>query len=132
MEKPKKEKAPTEDLNFEEFFGDFEIEYLPFVEWSITIDDNKSIEFNFESNEPIKYTNKWNREQWKINVYQDNDLRLLSGGKRLFSSILLFCKKNNKKPIDLGQVVIVRYGSGFDTKYVISKKIKQKKLKPKK
>lgn len=126
----------TEDPKFKDFFGDFEIEYLPFVEWLIVDDDTKLASVTFEDEKPTEYKNKWARTQWKMKVIQDADLRMLSGGKRLFSSLSSFCKKHNKYPVSLGIVNIFRIGNGFDTKYlfkfpVVEKSAKRKSTKKK-
>lgn len=115
-------KTLTELPDFKEFFGEFESEYKPFVSWYLDIDNpnQKSIEIEFISNKPDEYTNKWDKTQWKIEVIQDQEECILSGGKRLFKTILGYCKKENKLPIDLGKCQLLRIGSGFDTRYKLS------------
>lgn len=118
---PTKKKTTTEGKTIDEFFSCFETEYKPFVEWFLDKEtDTKFAILEFVSNEPEQYTNKWNRVQWKIEVMDDTDqLAFLSGGKRLFQSIMRFCKKESKLPQDLGLVQINRIGSGFDTRYKV-------------
>lgn len=132
MEKQKKERALTEDPKFEDFFRHFDIEYLPFLEWHIVNDDMKMAIIEFETDKPEKYINKWGREQWKIKVIQDAEVRMLSGGKRLFTSLAIFCKKHNKFPTELGKLNIFRDGKGFDTKYVFKFPVINKKMTKKK
>lgn len=117
-----KPKTTTEFPDIREFFGDFKTEYTPFVSWysDPVRSDLKTCIVSFKENKPIKYKNKWDREQWKILVEDDYDTTaLLSGGKRLFQTIMGFCQKEHKLPMDLDAILISRIGSGFDTKYKI-------------
>lgn len=134
MERQKKERTKTEEPKFQDFFREFDIDYLPFVEWLIVDDDTKMADIEFETDKPERYINKWGREQWKIKVIQDSEPRMMSGGKRMFTSLAIFCRKNDKYPTELGKINIFRNGSGFDTKYIFKYPVVQKKLtkKPKK
>ena len=118
-----KKKTPTEITTIDEFFGDFESEYKPFIEWFIDKEEDcKFANVIFVENQPIKYTNKWGNTQWKILVLNDvEEEAYLSGGKRLFQAIMRFCKKEEKLPSDLGITTIKRIGSGFDTRYKLEK-----------
>lgn len=118
---PKKTKTTTEITTLDEIWGDFETEYRPFVEWYYDKEtENKFCKITFAEDVPEKYVNKWNRTQWKIKVQNDYDEEcMLSGGKRLFQTILRYCKENGKKPTEVGEIILWRMGSGFDTKYKI-------------
>jgi len=119
-------RTPTEDTpetNLRDFFnatwGEFKSEYLPFVEW-IRENDYQFVLIQFLDNEPPEsYTNKWNRDQYKKEVRQDDEAKILSGGKRLWGAIRDYCVKN-KILLDKGLFMIQRHGSGFDTNYTVS------------
>ncbi len=114
-----KEKTTTEIMNFSDAWNGFKVDYLPFVKWEKT-EDGQFCLIKFLEDNPAKYQNKWDREQYKIKVLCDNTESFLSGGTRLFRKILSFCKKENKQPTQLEEVQIDRFGSGFDTDYSIS------------
>jgi len=116
-------RAPNEvEEQMVDWFGSFEVEYVSFVEW---IRDSETdtvcviIEFP-DDNPPEEYKNKWDRQQWKKRVLQDEEDRVLSGGKRLWSAFVMFCKKTGKLPSELGLVRVDRIGSGFETRYKFS------------
>jgi len=121
MTKDVKKKAKTEISTLDEFWGDFQTEYKNFVEWTYDKETgNKFAIVSFIEDKPSKYTNKWNREQWKILVQDDyNEEVILSGGKRLFNAIRKTCVENECLPTELEPIIIWRIGSGFDTKYKI-------------
>lgn len=112
-------KAPTEQVTLDDIWDNFEPDYLPFVEWTL-FEGNKIATVEFTEDAPTEYANKWSRTQWKMRVIQDGDDKILSGGKRLWYSLKLLCQKHNKRPSDMGLVVITRKGSGFDTSYEFS------------
>lgn len=113
-------KTPTEGFNINDAWNAFKVDYLKFVEWYRTKDDDGSyIVGKFEEDTPTAYTNKWNREQYKIQFDQDGQSKCLSGGKKLFAAIRTICLKSKCNPIDLGIVQINRIGSGFETDYII-------------
>lgn len=118
----KNAKTPTEPLTFNDVWNGFKVDYLPFVEWMSNPDDDFSfIIVEFAENDPLKYKNKWGREQFKIRVNQNEEEKMLSAGVKLFVKLKNFCIKENLMPKDLGKVQIDRYGSGFDTDYSIKK-----------
>lgn len=113
-------KTPTESLNLGDMWDFAKVEYLPFAEWMTDDDENVCCIIEFSSNTPDKYENKWKREQWKIEIKQYDEKRILSGGKRLFAAIRSFCNERGKMPMDLGKVRIDRLGDGFETDYKVS------------
>ncbi len=120
-------KTPTEPVRFDDAWNGFKMDYLPFVEWSQHPDDNFAfIIIRFASNAPEPYTNKWAREQFKIKVDQNGEIKYLSAGKRLFIKIKSFCQNENRLPMDLDLVQIDRIGNGFETDYHIRFAEKQK------
>ena len=129
---PKKEvRGPNEpEFKMSDLWHEFEIDYKPFVEWMVQIDKpNESFAvIQFIEDSPVQYKNKWNREQWKIRVYQDKDEKILSGGKKLFSAIMSLCQKEQKLPRELPECTIWRKGSGFETNYSILINTKQTKI----
>lgn len=113
-------KTPTEPIRLDDVWNGFKTEYLPFVQWMRNPDtEDDWIDCQFLENAPTPYTNKWNREQFKIRINDPINEAILSAGKKLFTKILQFCKSENKLPMDLGVVRIIRYGSGFETDYKI-------------
>lgn len=114
----KKPKTPTEGFNLDDAWNGFKSDYLPFVEWMK--DSTDSFEFcqiSFIDDVPTAYVNKWSREQWKMQVIQNENKKILSAGKRLFMSLREFCYENKKKPSELGIVQLDRFGSGFEVGY---------------
>lgn len=112
------EKTVTEQKSILNFFSEFKTEYIPFINWYIKPNGEKNAILEFVEDRPTKYMNKWEREQWKIKVIDDmQGEAYLSGGKRLFQTILAFCSKHNKLPTELGVLILHRIGSGFDTRY---------------
>ena len=126
----KNKKAPTEPITLSDAFNAFDIEYKEFVDWYRDLGDAGCVYciVKFLENQPVKYTNKWNREQWKILVESEDTEKILSGGKRLFKALKALCIKYNKYPKDLGVIRVDRYGSGFDTHYKMSKNLSQQTL----
>jgi len=121
--KKKQTRTPNEiEDQMADWFGSFEVDYVQFVEWIRDTDtDSLCVIVEFaDSDAPEEYKNKWDRVQWRKRVIQDGEDRILSGGKRLWSSFVSFCRKMGKLPADLGLVRIDRHGSGFDTKYTFA------------
>lgn len=113
-------KPITEIKTITDFFSEFKTEYVAFVNWFIKDDNTKQCMVEFVEDKPKKYINKWNRDQWKILVLDDTDCeRILSGGKRLFRTIMNYCTRSEKLPTQLGKIIIFRKGTGFDTYYSI-------------
>lgn len=125
-----KNRLPTEKITLSDIFDNFENEYKEFVEWFVVDMDNNiyKTEVIFLEDAPVQYKNKWNRDQWKIEVESDGTLKMLSGGKRLFTALKNLCLANTQQPSQLGSVEIRRKGNGFDTSYVMFKVLKQQKL----
>lgn len=116
----KKTKTPTEPIRLDDIWNGFKSDYLPFVQWIANPDAEESYcDVIFLENSPTEYKNKWNREQYKIRINDPINEAILSAGKKLFAKILQFCKSENKLPIDLGVIRIVRFGSGFETDYKV-------------
>jgi hypothetical protein len=116
----KKAKTPTEPLRFDDIWNGFKSDYLPFVEWiQAENDDFQFCIVKFEENAPISYINKWSREQFKMKVSSNDEMKMLSAGKKLFQRIKAFCISENLLPTDLKEVQIDRFGNGFDTDYKI-------------
>lgn len=116
----KKTKAPTEPIRFDDFWNEFKVEFLPFVEWVHNAEDDCDfIDVTFKENAPVAYKNKWAREQYKIQVIQGNDDKILSAGKKLFTKLKSFMIQENKLLMDLALVRIIRFGSGFETDYTV-------------
>lgn len=117
----KKVIAPSEQLTLEDIWSEFTTQYAQFVSW-IKEDDIRYVIIEFIEDTPTKFTNKWGREQYKIRVsdIEEQDERLLCGGKRLFSTIRQTCLQENKLPTQLGTVRLERHHSGFDTQYTLN------------
>lgn len=114
-------KTTTEPIRLADIWDSFKSDYKAFVEWLADVDD-PSQSFcivEFISDSPEQYKNKWGRDQYKMMVYQGQEERILSGGKRLFISIKKLCISENLNPTELGNVLVVRKGSGFDTEYSV-------------
>lgn len=119
-------KTPTEKITFDDVWNGFKSDYLPFVEWVQSPDDDfQFIIVEFMDDNPTPYMNKWSREQFKIKVSQNDEMKMLSAGKKLFIKIKAFCISENKKPTQLGKIIIDRYGTGFETDYKVSYPKKQ-------
>jgi hypothetical protein len=113
-------KVPTEKITFDDVWNGFKSDYLPFVDWVQSQDDDfQFLILEFVENAPTPYTNKWSRAQFKMKVSQNDEIKMLSAGKKLFIKIKAFCISENKLPCDLGKVQIDRFGSGFDTDYKV-------------
>lgn len=110
-------KTTTEPIRWKELFGEIQTEYLPFVNWHYIDENHKIANLEFISDKVDPYINKWDRQQWKISVFQEEEDKILSGGKRLFQTLQRFCMKHNMRPSELGFISIHRLGGGFDTKY---------------
>lgn len=125
----KKPKTPTEPIRMDDVWNNFKVDYLPFAEWISNPDaDEYFMIIHFEEDVPTPYVNKWNREQFKMKVRQNEMTKILSGGKRLFQFIREFCIKENKLPSVFDEIQITRFGNGFDTNYKISIPLKQSHL----
>jgi hypothetical protein len=124
----KKTKVPTEELKMDDIWNNFKSDYLPFVEWRTDADTEETfVIVEFLDDAPVPYTNKWSREQFKMRVNQDNEERMLSAGKKLFIALKKYCMSAVLLPSQLGNVAVVRIGSGFDTEYKIQQPITKKK-----
>lgn len=115
------EDTPSQELRdfFNETWGEFKTEYLPFVEWTAEKDFHFIVIEFLDDEPPESYTNKWNRDQYKKEVRQDDEAKILSGGKRLWGAIRTYCIKNNIR-LCPGTWQIQRHGNGFDTQYLVS------------
>jgi len=121
-------KTPTEDWNILDAFAGFKEKYGKFVTWFKHPEDGYEFcVIKFLGSNPEKYTNKWGREQYKVEVAEEDcEKSILSGGVRLFVKIRQFVEKNARDPkgkdVDFTQkwIQIDRIGSGFNTDYSIS------------
>ena len=114
-------KTTTEPIKLADIWDNFKADYKPFVEWLVDADNlsHTFIIVEFISDAPELYKNKWGRDQYKMEVYQSTEEKILSGGKRLFLQLKKLCLSENCKPSELGNVLIIRQGSGFDTNYSV-------------
>lgn len=114
-------KTPTEEINFSDqinaVFGDFAVEFLPFVEWIKGTDGDIGCNLLFATDTPEAYENKWGRQQWKMEVIQAGHAAMLSGGKRLWATFKAFLLKQKKLPTELPLTTVKRLGDGFSTQY---------------
>jgi hypothetical protein len=103
---------------WESGWDDFDDERFEYVNWQIKDSNISYSDVKFDSDAPVKFVNKWGREQWKILVTQDSSQKWLSGGKRLFESIKRLCKEFNTGPRGIpGIIRINRTGKSVMCQY---------------
>lgn len=118
----------AENLDWDDFDGD---DFLPFLKWQTTrtIFDlygaNSAVAYIKVLDKPIKFINKFGKEQYKVRVQQYTHNRLndvdnydkcsteswLAGGIRLMIALKSVLKESNSS------IEIIRTGKGFDTEY---------------
>ena len=122
----------NEVMDWEDFDCD---DYLPFAKWQQTktvfdiYGQDSRIIFCKIRSKPIKFTNKFGKEQFKVEIIQwiqhldSNNLEIylkndtntyLAGGIRLMTALKKFISENQKDTMK-----ITRVGKGFDTEYFI-------------
>lgn len=109
---------PREKQPWESGWDEFDDERFEFVEWTVQDANISFCIIEFESDAPVKFVNKWGREQWKILVSQNVNQKWLSGGKRLFEAIKRLCKEFNSSPRGIhGVIRINRIGKSVMSQY---------------
>jgi hypothetical protein len=108
-----REKEPWESS-----WDDFDDERYEYVNWQVKDANVCFCNIKFESDAPVKFVNKWGREQWKLLVLQEQCQKWLSGGKRLFESVKRLCKEFKCSPRNIpGVVRINRIGKSVTCQY---------------